>query len=87
MLKCLVVTGLHGVDVGFGRGFWPALWFVSGVLEVVFSPGSVVAWIFLVISITYLGFKMFENMMSEDIGLILGILTAMLWIVSLFLVV
>jgi hypothetical protein len=71
--------------LGLGKGFWPSLWFVSGVLEVVFSPGSAVAWIFLLVSTVYLFLKLFENLMSENIGLVLGVLTAMLWIISLFL--
>ena len=71
--------------MALGKGFWPALWFVSGVLEVVFSPGSAVAWVFLAVSTVYLFLKLFENLMSENIGLVLGVLTAMLWIISLFL--
>jgi hypothetical protein len=73
------------VRMGLGKGFLPSLWFISGVLEVVFSPGSAVAWILLVVATIYLILKMFENLLSGNIGLVLGILTAMLWLVSLFL--
>ncbi len=71
--------------MGLGKGFWPALWFVSGVLEVAFSPGSAVSWIFLAVATIYLVLKMVENLVSGNIGLVLGILTAVLWTVSLLL--
>ncbi len=70
-----------------GKGFWPSLWLVSGILEVVFSPSSAVAWIFLVVAIVYWTLKMFENLLSGNIGLVLGILTAALWIISLLLLI
>jgi len=69
-----------------GKGVWAALWFVSGVVEVVFSPGSAIAWVFLVVSTVYMFLKMFENLLSENVGLLLGGLTAALWILSFFMI-
>ncbi len=69
----------------FGKGFWPALWFVSAVLEVVFESTSLIAWAFLAIATVYLGLKMLEGMLSENVRLVLGLLTGCLWLVSILL--
>jgi len=69
-----------------GKGVWAALWFVSGVVEVIFAPGSAIAWIFLAVSTVYMFLKMFENLLSENVGLLLGGLTATMWVLSFFLI-
>jgi hypothetical protein len=70
--------------MGFGKGFWPSLWFVQGVLEVVFRPGSPIAWVFLAVATVYWLLKIMQGMLPWRLGLVLGVLTAALWIVSFF---
>jgi hypothetical protein len=68
--------------MGFGKGFWPSLWFVQGVLEVVFIPGSAIAWVFLAVATAYWLMKIMQNLLPAYLGHVLTALTAVLWIVS-----
>lgn len=70
--------------MGLGKGFWPSLWFVQGVLEVVFSPGSPIAWVFMAVATVYWLLKIMQGLLPANIGLVLGVLTGVLWIVSFF---
>jgi hypothetical protein len=70
--------------MGLGKGFWPSLWFVQGVLEVIFIPGSTIAWIFLAVATVYWLLKIMQNGLPGSIRLPLGALTGVLWIVSFF---
>jgi hypothetical protein len=70
--------------MGLGKGFWPSLWFVQGVLEVIFIPGSAIAWIFLAVATVYWLLKILQNVLPGRMGLPLGALTGILWIVSFF---
>lgn len=58
------------------------MWFVQGVVEVIFSPGSAVAWVFLAVATTYWLLKIMQNMLPGGISPVMWALTAMLWIVS-----
>jgi len=67
--------------MGFGKGFWPSLWFVQGVLEVVLIPGSAIAWVFLAVATAYWLLKILPNL-PGGIRPVVWALTATLWIVS-----
>ena len=69
-----------GVNLG---GVWASLWLVSGVLEVIFAPGSTLAWVFLSIAFVYWILKIFESFLSGNLKTLLGVLTGALWLVSL----
>jgi hypothetical protein len=65
----------------FGKGFWPSLWFLQGVLEVVFIPQSWIAWVFLAVATGYWLIKILP-IMPGAVRPILWVMTAILWIVS-----
>jgi|GEM_PF-5991637 len=65
----------------FGTGFWPSLWFVQGVLEVVLSPQSGIAWVFLAVATAYWLLKILPNV-PGGVRPVVWALTAILWIVS-----
>ncbi len=66
-----------------GKGFWPSLWFVQGVVEVVSSPGLPIAWVFLAVATAYWFLKILPNL-PGGIRSVVWVLTAMLWIASSF---
>jgi hypothetical protein len=68
--------------MGLGKGLWPSLWFLQGVLEVVFIPGSALAWVFLAVATVYWLMKLMRDMLPAYVGHLLTLLTGMLWIVS-----
>jgi hypothetical protein len=70
--------------MGFGKGFWPSLWLVQGVLEVILVPGSTIAWVFLAVATVYWLLKIMPNVLPGSLGLPLRALTGILWIVSFF---
>jgi hypothetical protein len=65
----------------FGKGFWPSLWFVQGVLEVFLSPQSGIAWVFLAVATAYWLLKILPNV-PGGVRPVVWVLTAILWIVS-----
>jgi len=69
--------------MGFGKGFWPSLWLVQGVVEVFLKPGLAIAWIFLAVASVYWTMKILPNMPGGK-GRLMTVLTAALWIVSCF---
>ena len=72
--------------MGLGKGLWPSLWFLQGILEVVFSPGSQIAWVFLGVATAYWLLKILPNI-PGGVRPVMWLLTAALWIVSsLFLI-
>ena len=65
----------------FGKGFWPSLWFVQGVLEVVLSPQAAIAWVFLAVATAYWLLKILPNV-PGGARPVVWLLTAILWIAS-----
>ena len=72
---------MAGRIVAFGKGFWPSLWFLQGVLEVVFAPQSGIAWVFLAVATSYWLLKILPNLPGV-VRPFLWVLTGILWIVS-----
>lgn len=68
--------------MGFGKGFWPSLWFVQAFVEVFLSPHSAVAWVFLAVATVYWLLKIMQSFLPKRIGPLMWGLTAALWIVS-----